>query len=775
MATSASPATGELSATTVTITSATTTVTVNAGSPMATITVAPTTDRRATRTARPASPTLVSGAGWFQRSHPLRRLVRRSRDRTEPQDLIVDERAGSLPTVPAHAKEPPPAPQLTPAAPEPQPATELDPAPRPQPAMDITPARERTPTLEPAPEPERPSSSNTTAGNLASTTPASALGDQLGPSAHSPSKAQVSDARMTQLWEEAIKQYEKESKRKLSTLEADGLVLNSKTSIEEYIRRNCDQSGAKKSVDYFLPVAKTIENLCDPLANIVSAAFPPASAIFSAIGILVEALQATISVKEDFQTACSAFETMDFHLQVIGSTANVEMDDTLRKVFVRILAQILAVFGVITKLRRDARIKTWLQRLCDTSSRVSAAMQDLGELVKQQHLSMSAATLGKTDKILTALKDAVADGAQEHAHTHMFVDFIASIAQKTYDVGEANRGLLEKLQEALLEHRSDMGRLITDDSKKHFLVLRAITRWLHFPNPSSRLNTLLKDRLASTGSWFLDGPDFSAFKEATRRHLVVHGKGEFLRIKLVSSNRKPAFCGKSTLMAAAVRDLRASCLLAGMDAVVLVHLFDIVNPMQEERNLASLLSSLLCQLALERAEALTKLTQLQSRHARGRSDPPLESMQTTQVARDIVMLLDSKFSAGGALASARKEDEQQIRNTVTHRADGNFLWAKVVLQDMESVVDSPSLISSRLEAVPETVDEHYAKRLRSIPAVDQKTVRHLLMWVVLSYGNFSKEEFARLLCFDYSSEPPQYRFQLNSPEAAVNLVGSTFL
>ncbi|KAL1694057.1 hypothetical protein GGG16DRAFT_31921, partial [Schizophyllum commune] len=755
MATSTSPATGDLSATTVTITSATTTVTVNAGSPTATITVSPTTDRRATRTARPASPTLVSGAGWFQRSHPLRGLFRRSRDRAEPQDNIVDERAGSSPTVPAHAKEPPPAPQ---------PATELDSAPRPQPTMESTPARERTPTLEPAPEPERPSSSNTTAGNLASTTPASALGDQLGPSAHSPSKAQVSDARMTQLWEEAIKQYEKESKRKLSTLEADGLVLNSKTSIEEYIRRNCDQSGAKKSVDYFLPVAKTIENLCDPLANIVSAAFPPASAIFSAIGILVEALQATISVKEDFQTACSAFETMDFHLQVIGSTANVEMDDTLRKVFVRILAQILAVFGVITKLRRDARIKTWLQRLCDTSSRVSAAMQDLGELVKQQHLSMSAATLGKTDKILTALKDAIADGAQEHAHTHMFVEFIASIAQKTYDVGEANRGLLEKLQEALLEHRSDMGRLITDDSNKHFLVLRAVTRWLHFPNPSSRLNTLLKDRLASTGSWFLDGPDFSAFKETTRRHLVVDGKGEFL-----------PFCGKSTLMAAAVRDLRASCLLAGMDAVVLVHLFDVVNPMQEERNLASLLSSLLCQLALERAEALTKLTQLQSRHARGRSDPPLESMQTTQVARDIVMLLDSTFSAGGALASARKEDEQQIRNTVTHRADGNFLWAKVVLQDMESVVDSPSLISSRLEAVPETVDEHYAKRLRSIPAVDQKTVRHLLMWVVLSYGNFSKEEFARLLCFDYSSEPPQYRFQLNSPEAAVNLVGSTFL
>ncbi|KAI5824229.1 hypothetical protein K523DRAFT_285387, partial [Schizophyllum commune Tattone D] len=649
--------------------------------------------------------------------------------------------------------------------------------------MDITPARERTPTLEPAPEPERPSSSNTTAGNLASTTPASALGDQLGPSAHSPSKAQVSDARMTQLWEEAIKQYEKESKRKLSALEADGLVLNSKTSIEEYIRRNCDQSGAKKSVDYFLPVAKTIENLCDPLANIVSAAFPPASAIFSAIGILVEALQATISVKEDFQTACSAFETVDFHLRIIGSTTDVEMTDTLRTASVKVLAQVLAVFGVITKMRESTKIKTWLQRLCDPTSNVSVAMQNLGELIMQHHQSMSAATLSMTGKLMTALKQAatVPDNHSEHALTHAHLGCITSIAQETYGAVGANRGLLENIQNALLLHIAEVKE--TSGLLANDVYIEKVTKWLCYPDCSSRLNTLLEDRLASTGSWFLDGPDFSAFKKATRRHLVVHGKGEFLRIRIVSSNRKPAFCGKSTLMAAAVRDLRASCLLAGMNAVVLVHLFDVVNPMKQERNLASLLSSLLCQLALEHSGALEKLVQFQSHHAKGRSDPPLDSMRAymrdilekTQVTRDIVMLLDSRFSAGGALAKARKEDEQQIRNTVLHRADGNFLWAKLLLQDLESVVESPSLISLRLETVPETVDELYAKGLRSIAAVDQKTVRHLLMWAVLSYGNFSKEEFARLLCFDYSREPPQYRFQRNSAEAAVNLVGSTFL
>ncbi|KAL1727964.1 hypothetical protein EV714DRAFT_216182, partial [Schizophyllum commune] len=691
MATSASPATGDLSATTVTITSATTgaTVTLNAGSPATTITVAPATDRRATRILHPAPPTSASSTGWFQRLPPLRRLVRRSRD----------ERTAS----PAHAREPPP-------------ATKLE------------------PTLKSA----------------------------LAP-AHLSSISSQLDARMTELWEEAIKQYEKESERKLSALEADGLVLSSKTSIEEYIRRNCDQSGAKKPVDYFLPVAKTIENLCGPLGNIASTAFPPAGAIFSAIGILVGA---TISVKEDFQIACSAFETVDFHLRIIGSTTDVEMTDTLRTASVKVLAQVLAVFGVITKMRESTKIKTWLQRLCDPTSNVSVAMQNLGELIMQHHQSMSAATLSMTGKLMTALKQAatVPDNHSEHALTHAHLGCITSIAQETYGAVGANRGLLENIQNALLLHIAEVKE--TSSLLANDVYIEKVTKWLCYPDCSSKLNSLMENRQHSTGSWFLDGPDFAAFKKATSKFLLVHGK---------------AFCGKSTLMAAAAQELKASCASSGSDAIVLVHFFDVINAVQQERSLRPLLSSLLFISFILELCAHSNVSLLLSLRSPimllSTPSPTLVAMDNEQVGSDIEKLLEARLADGGPLASARQEDAQRIRQTVISKANGNFHWTALTLQELAKVANIPSQISARLEAVPETVEKLYARQLDQVSPGDRDNVKRLLSWAVLSSSELSIEEFARLLAFDYSKAIPRYIPSLkpNTPEAAVTLVGSTFV
>ena len=52
-----------------------------------------------------------------------------------------------------------------------------------------------------------------------------------------------------------------------------------------------------------------------------------------------------------------------------------------------------------------------------------------------------------------------------------------------------------------------------------------IVKWLGFPDPSVKVNTLLGDRVESTGAWFLNGPSFSEFKEGTKKFLLVHGKG----------------------------------------------------------------------------------------------------------------------------------------------------------------------------------------------------------------------------------------------------------
>ncbi|KAI5892306.1 uncharacterized protein SCHCODRAFT_02541962 [Schizophyllum commune H4-8] len=809
---------------TVTIASPTTTVTVNAGSTTTTITVAPATNDGATRIQRPVSPPSASGAGWYKRLRRLRRLIpnRRSLDHLKSQNVAGNNLSAALPAVANYAPEPQPTPKLRPA-----------PAPLPQPALQHPPVPERTsfPKSTPAPPPSD-TSSNKTAGYPTLSVPTSISGKSPDLSTHVYSTAQVQpsiiasplppDALMVELWDEAIAHYEGQTGHSLS----DTGSLNSKEAITAYIDEHAPQTGVKDAAVNLLPIARIVGSLCDPIGNLVSTAFPGAGVVFSAIGILVKA---TISVHDELEAACLAFKTIDLDLRIIKPIPAAEMDDTLRKVSVEILAQVLAVLALITKLRKEAKIKMWLRKLYDPDSEVSGAMENLRGLTNMHHHSMAALTHGTTSKLLVMLKDAIADAAQERDHIRMYLECITKVAQEIYGMVGDNRGLLESIQDALLQHMTVVTRSIDRFASGDVDV---VIKWLNYPNSSSKLNALLGNRHPTTGSWFLDGPKFAALKAGSCKSLLVHGK---------------AFCGKSTLMAAANRDLRASCLCTGVDAVVLVHLFDVVNVMQQERNLASLLSSLLCQLALANQDALKELLRFRSAHAKGYSQAPVDSMRSyfrtilgkimpktrvyivvdgvdqaasdvisfieelcaipnvsllislrsqtpihrtlehlfpspaqiimssSQVSRDIETLLNSKFAAGGALASASGDDEQQIRKEVLSKADGNFLWTVLFLRDLESVVDVPSLLSGRIKAVPETVDQLYTERLESFPSVDRENVRRLLMWVVLSYSDFSTEEFARLLCFDYSGARPEYRFKPNSPETAVTLVGSTLM
>uniref|UniRef100_D8Q573 Uncharacterized protein n=1 Tax=Schizophyllum commune (strain H4-8 / FGSC 9210) TaxID=578458 RepID=D8Q573_SCHCM len=736
---------------TVTIASPTTTVTVNAGSTTTTITVAPATNDGATRIQRPVSPPSASGAGWYKRLRRLRRLIpnRRSLDHLKSQNVAGNNLSAALPAVANYAPEPQPTPKLRPA-----------PAPLPQPALQHPPVPERTsfPKSTPAPPPSD-TSSNKTAGYPTLSVPTSISGKSPDLSTHVYSTAQVQpsiiasplppDALMVELWDEAIAHYEGQTGHSLS----DTGSLNSKEAITAYIDEHAPQTGVKDAAVNLLPIARIVGSLCDPIGNLVSTAFPGAGVVFSAIGILVKA---TISVHDELEAACLAFKTIDLDLRIIKPIPAAEMDDTLRKVSVEILAQVLAVLALITKLRKEAKIKMWLRKLYDPDSEVSGAMENLRGLTNMHHHSMAALTHGTTSKLLVMLKDAIADAAQERDHIRMYLECITKVAQEIYGMVGDNRGLLESIQDALLQHMTVVTRSIDRFGKENDLCRRS---WLNYPNSSSKLNALLGNRHPTTGSWFLDGPKFAALKAGSCKSLLVHGK---------------AFCGKSTLMAAANRDLRASCLCTGVDAVVLVHLFDVVNVMQQERNLASLLSSLLCQLALANQDALKELLRFRTLEHLFPS-PAQIIMSSSQVSRDIETLLNSKFAAGGALASASGDDEQQIRKEVLSKADGNFLWTVLFLRDLESVVDVPSLLSGRIKAVPETVDQLYTERLESFPSVDRENVRRLLMWVVLSYSDFSTEEFARLLCFDYSGARPEYRFKPNSPETAVTLVGSTLM
>lgn len=60
---------------------------------------------------------------------------------------------------------------------------------------------------------------------------------------------------------------------------------------------------------------------------------------------------------------------------------------------------------------------------------------------------------------------------------------------------------------------------------------------------------LLDERAEGTGSWFLDGDVFTAFREGKIKSVLLNGKGEvWFCNPCISSDCMPAGCGKSTML-----------------------------------------------------------------------------------------------------------------------------------------------------------------------------------------------------------------------------------
>ena len=70
--------------------------------------------------------------------------------------------------------------------------------------------------------------------------------------------------------------------------------------------------------------------------------------------------QAALAVRDDFDAIYAAFDTMEQQLRIIQPTVGEDINSSLREPSVKLLAQILRVLGVITKLQQDGRFREWL-------------------------------------------------------------------------------------------------------------------------------------------------------------------------------------------------------------------------------------------------------------------------------------------------------------------------------------------------------------------------------------------------------------------------------
>ncbi|KAL1690703.1 hypothetical protein GGG16DRAFT_55162, partial [Schizophyllum commune] len=640
---------------------------------------------------------------------------------------------------------------------------------------------------------------------------------------------QALDSSLVLLWHEAILKYESDTNLRLD-LEA----FASAQAIYDYI----DQAGqrfesfrrddAHRLRERARPVLRALEALCGPLGDVVGLVFSPGKAIFSAVGVFLKGFS---DVHDDFEAVGAAFDTLENHLRVIHATADVKIDTTsvLRAASIKLLAQILKVLGIITKVRQDGRLKTWLKKLGDSKEIVSA-LDDLGRLSTNHHQAVSALTLSTIQKTLGILTEGIAWAEEEQDVSRRFLARLTHLAQEVHaslksgtsaitDNIIVNRGILERIQSLLLQHH-----LFVEDIQ----AADQIFRWLHYPDASLKMNELLRQRTPATGSWFLESSDFSKFKSGKIRTICLQGK---------------AGCGKSTLLAAAIRDLQALSASSEKPHLVVAHLFDSTNT-SRPLDLRALLSAILCQLAHRKADAMHQLLRLHQESMHGHSQPSLgalcecldnfiyhtsarlfvavdavdeaeddtifsfladlrahenisllvtsrkvvsfpqhlqhpyevnPAMHEEVVNRDIKILLNSALREGGSLSGT--SEPALVRRYFETRADGNFRWTILQIHELARIAGIPSKVRQRLKSLPKTLGDIYQRRLEAVIPDDRGDVLRLLGWLLYTCHPLSTTEFAQLLAFDYSEAKPTYRrsWEPTSSDDILNLVGSTFL
>ncbi|KAF5986262.1 hypothetical protein FBULB1_2484 [Fusarium bulbicola] len=115
--------------------------------------------------------------------------------------------------------------------------------------------------------------------------------------------------------------------------------------------------------------------------------------------------------------------------------------------------------------------------------------------------------------------------------------------------------------------------------------------------------------------------------------------------------------------------------------------------------------------------------------------------------------------------SNARSEVRQLLNPLASKAYGMFLYARIVLEDVEMLQDLDS-IRDQLRALPEGLDEAYERTLQRIakhPSVAQKQCKKLLSWIACSPVQITRHEMEQALIIQVDQKRvPPVRSTLNT-------------
>ncbi|KAF8270804.1 hypothetical protein EI94DRAFT_701274 [Lactarius quietus] len=321
----------------------------------------------------------------------------------------------------------------------------------------------------------------------------------------------------------------------------------------------------EQSIKWLDPTVNVLYAFCATLSNGVELAFSPSNAMFTGIGVL---LQAVKDVRASQSALVDLFGLLEFFFKHLEANIEVRPTAAMTDIILNIMVEVLSILGTVTKEVVQGRSEQYLKKLVGRKD-VEDALQRLDKFTQEVSRMAAVESLKSVHGIEDNVKDVntKVDGVDERVES---VDLkskgINDKAQGDDKDGSAIQGVKEN-RVAIQRAVGRIGELNWKDLRK----------WIAPPDPSVNFDAASSAHHEGTVAWCTKGNTLADWKTSGSL-LWIHGKHG---------------SGKSILSSVIIRDIKS---MSNSGSAFLAYFyFDFKDTTKQDTR--ALLSSLLVQLS----------------------------------------------------------------------------------------------------------------------------------------------------------------------------------
>ncbi|KAH9041225.1 hypothetical protein EDB85DRAFT_2271968, partial [Lactarius pseudohatsudake] len=353
-----------------------------------------------------------------------------------------------------------------------------------------------------------------------------------------PSTASSSSNFQT-IFSASMKEYEKKTKKDLllHPLMAQLQTCDSPTDILAVLRTQVQQfeqstSGDDKLTKWLIPTVNVLYAFSGALGEGVGLVFSPAKVIFAGAGVLLlvvivldhpysdcsdtQRTQAAKEVAASQDALIDIFERIESFFRRLEEYSEVPTTEAMKDVIVKIMVEVLGIFGVVTKEMKQGRTsESFRDDALPVADRDSERY--LKKLIGRRDVEDALVRLDRLTQ--QEVQMAIVQVLKISHHVKDGVEAVGDKVDLAIKDGKVIKVTTMETNALLQQTANNI------DAERRSRIRKDHRAWLSPPDPSTNQNIACTTQHEGTATWFFRGSIFTEWKsKATTSLLWVHGK-----------------------------------------------------------------------------------------------------------------------------------------------------------------------------------------------------------------------------------------------------------